>query len=356
MKIVVMGGSFNPPTLAHQKLMLAAVDQVRADLGIYVPSSYDYVRRKLSRAKHPEETMDEQLRLQMLQKMAEEDLRLTVDDCEYRRTGRGYTYETLEFLQEKYPEAEIFFLAGGDKLDIIPRWHRIKDFLERFHIIVTNREDYDAEAELAANPFLNTYRERFMILPCPAGIDGISSSAVREKLRTEDYEGAKEMLHPEAYEIMMDPRNRSEINTFRGRYSFLSNFYEAPVTYRDLTYGNAEAAFQAQKCRTEEERLPFTEYNPPRAKSAGRRVNLRPDWEEVKVGLMEEIVRAKFSQNEELKFLLLGTGDALLVEGNTWNDTFWGVNLKTGRGENHLGILLMKIRDELRVSEDTMNP
>ena len=80
----------------------------------------------------------------------------------------------------------------------------------------------------------------------------------------------------------------------------------------------------------------------------GRRVKLRPDWEQVKVGLMEEIVRAKFTQNEDLKQRLLATGDKRLAEGNTWGDTFWGVDLRSGRGENHLGRILMRVRDELK--------
>ena len=99
--------------------------------------------------------------------------------------------------------------------------------------------------------------------------------------------------------------------------------------------------------RTEEEKLPFTQARPGKCKGMGRRVKLRPDWEQVKVGLMEEIVRAKFTQNEELKRLLLATGDKRLAEGNTWGDTFWGVDLRTGQGENHLGRILMKVRGEL---------
>ena len=125
-----------------------------------------------------------------------------------------------------------------------------------------------------------------------------------------------------------------KIDHFRGEYAFLSNFWEAPVTYKGLTYGSNEAAFQAQKCMTEEEKMEFTQ--------------LRPDWEEVKVGIMEEIVRAKFTQNEYLKWRLVGTGDAYLEEGNTWHDTCWGVDAKTGVGENHLGKILMKVRSELQ--------
>ena len=61
---------------------------------------------------------------------------------------------------------------------------------------------------------------------------------------------------------------------------------------------------------------------------------------------MEDICRAKFTQNEELKKKLIDTGDATLIEGNTWNDTFWGVC--NGVGENNLGKILMKIREELK--------
>ena len=139
-----------------------------------------------------------------------------------------------------------------------------------------------------------------------------------------------------------------KIDHFRGEYAFLSNFWEVPVTYKGLTYGSNEAAFQAQKCMTEEEKQPFTEMRPAKSKKAGRQVQLCPDWEDVKVGIMEEIVRAKFTQNEDLKELLLATGELVLEEGNTWGDTFWGVDAKTREGRNHLGRILMRVRKELQ--------
>lgn len=138
------------------------------------------------------------------------------------------------------------------------------------------------------------------------------------------------------------------INQFRDEYDFLSNFYEAPVTWEELTYPHAEAAFQAAKVLTLEERLPFTGLSPTQAKHRGRRVALRPDWEEVKTQVMEEVVRAKFTQNPDLAARLIATGDAELVEGNTWNDTCWGVSLRTGRGQNRLGRILMQVRSELK--------
>ena len=142
--------------------------------------------------------------------------------------------------------------------------------------------------------------------------------------------------------------NMNTINEFRGDNYFLSNFYEADVEYNGLTYKNNEAAFQAQKVTDPEEQKKFTELAPNKAKALGRRVKLREDWEEVKVGIMHDIVLNKFTQNKELKAKLLNTKDSKLIEGNTWNDTFWGVSSKTGKGRNELGKILMQVREEIK--------
>ena len=136
------------------------------------------------------------------------------------------------------------------------------------------------------------------------------------------------------------------ITAFRGAYASPSTVYESPVTFHGVTYQCAEAAFQAQKCLTTAEKQEFAALTPIKAKRRGRQVTLRSDQDEIKLALMGEIVRAKFSENETLKNMLLATGDVELKEGNTWNDTFWGIDQKTGSGENHLGKILMKIRDE----------
>lgn len=136
------------------------------------------------------------------------------------------------------------------------------------------------------------------------------------------------------------------INEFRGEYYFLSNFFEADVYFNGIVYGNNEAAFQAQKSLSHFERMRFASLNPSEAKKLGRKIKLRSDWESVKTDIMYEICKAKFSQNPELKAKLLATGDKHLEEGNTWGDKIWGT--VDGAGENRLGIILMKVRDELR--------
>lgn len=133
------------------------------------------------------------------------------------------------------------------------------------------------------------------------------------------------------------------IDKFEGEYFFLSNFYECPINYHGLTYRNSEAAFHAQKnvSRARE----FCDLSPSEAKRLGRRVELREDWEEVKLRIMYSIVKTKFTQHRNLKKKLLSTGNQELVEGNWWNDCYWGVC--KGIGQNNLGKILMKVRDEL---------
>ena len=134
------------------------------------------------------------------------------------------------------------------------------------------------------------------------------------------------------------------INNFENEYYFLNNYFEVPVTVEGITYKNSESAFQAQKTSNISERKNFADLDPDSAKALGYKVNLRSDWEEVKVQKMYEVNKAKFEQNPELKEKLIATGLEELVEGNDWGDRFWGVD---GTGENRLGKILMKIRMEL---------
>ena len=136
----------------------------------------------------------------------------------------------------------------------------------------------------------------------------------------------------------------SIINAFRKEYFFLSNFYKCNVTYNGITFNSSEAAFQAQKCPARE--AEFSKLDASDAKAMGRHVTLRRDWESVKDNAMYEIVKAKFTQNETLKERLLATGDSELVEGNDWNDKYWGVC--NGYGKNMLGKILMRVRRELK--------
>ena len=135
------------------------------------------------------------------------------------------------------------------------------------------------------------------------------------------------------------------IDFFRDKYDFLSNFFPCEINYNGLFYHSTEATFQAQKTLDLRVRAKFVSLSASESKRFGREVELRPDWEDTKLKVMEDLIRIKFS-NSILKERLLMTGDEELVEGNYWKDYYWGVC--NGRGLNHLGIILMKIREEIR--------
>lgn len=135
------------------------------------------------------------------------------------------------------------------------------------------------------------------------------------------------------------------ITSFKGQYEFLSNFSPAIVTFEGKEYPTVEHAYQAAKTLSEAYRF-YVGIAPTagEAKKRGRRVPIREDWNQVKIVIMRELLRQKFTC-PNLKSQLLATGDAELVEGNWWGDTFWGVC--NGTGDNHLGKLLMELRKSL---------
>ena len=136
------------------------------------------------------------------------------------------------------------------------------------------------------------------------------------------------------------------IDSFTGEFRWLSNFYPSPIKYEGIIYPSVEHAYQAAKVLDRSKRKQFLHIKPGEAKRLGKRVRLREDWEKVRFGIMEDLLRLKFTRHADLKEKLLETGNEELIEGNNWSDFEWGVC--NGRGKNHLGRLLMKVRDSLR--------
>jgi len=139
------------------------------------------------------------------------------------------------------------------------------------------------------------------------------------------------------------------IKEFQGQYRWLSNFWYCEVEFDGIKYPTVEHAYQAAKCLKPLDRQ-FILHDCPKpgdAKRAGRKLKIRPDWEEMKLANMFNLLKEKF-KNPDLRKKLLNTGNEHLQEGNMWGDRFWGVDLKTNQGKNWLGVLLMKVRDEIR--------
>jgi len=136
------------------------------------------------------------------------------------------------------------------------------------------------------------------------------------------------------------------INTFIGEYRFLSNFHKCQVILDGRAYPSVEHAYQAAKTDNQALRFRIRHLELPiDAKRLGSRIPPRENWDQAKVAVMQQLLQSKF-RNPELRRSLLGTGDEELVEGCWWGDEFWGRH--DGRGQNHLGRLLMELRSDIR--------
>lgn len=148
-------------------------------------------------------------------------------------------------------------------------------------------------------------------------------------------------------------------------YAALSNFYiGAPISIPGLgsaqTYMTGEHAYAAMKCWGVKSNKNYDRIvaapDPQSAKTLGRTLPMRPDWEEVKYDVMLAVLRAKFTLTREEGKMLLNTGDALLIEGTYWEDEVWGVDLIVDSplhapGRNWLGTMLMARRAELKAEK-----
>jgi ribA/ribD-fused uncharacterized protein len=137
------------------------------------------------------------------------------------------------------------------------------------------------------------------------------------------------------------------IRTFDGEYAFLSNFYSAPIAFESVLFPTSEHAYQAQKFVSSDMRVAIASINDPSdVKRFARSFPITPDWEQLRVEVMLNVVRTKFACHRSLGRQLSDTGEELLQEDNTWGDSFWGT--VGSHGENWLGRILMHIRAERR--------
>jgi ribA/ribD-fused uncharacterized protein len=149
----------------------------------------------------------------------------------------------------------------------------------------------------------------------------------------------------------MSTENINIISSFDGDFRFLSNFWPCEVNLDGEVYSTTEHAYQASKSIHPGVRKLVRELKTPgQAKRFSHKITKRPDWLEVRQEIMLVLNRQKFAKGSDLAEMLLLTGDAFIKEGNTWHDNDWGscTCVDCGdKGQNMLGLILMKIRDEL---------
>ena len=169
--IVVFGGAFNPPTLAHLDIYHHVKQHVDCEKFIYLPVSSLYTKRSLASNHH---------RFQMLKLMTEGYPDIEVSGMEFDDSDYLGTYQSLLRFQERYQESEIAFLIGADNLPKLHKWINAASLLNDFRFIVVNRNHQDLNKVISADPFLSQHQDNFIVLP-EFHVE-ISSTAFRDSL------------------------------------------------------------------------------------------------------------------------------------------------------------------------------
>ncbi len=169
--LIVYGGAFNPPTIAHYEVVKKVVEQLNPQKIIFMPVADHYDKKDLIECHH---------RINMLNILAKKiDSNVIVSDIEKHQEKFRGTLHTLDEVADKYKTTSIGFIIGADNLLEISEWIRIDELLEKYKVIVLKRDNIDINKVIKHNRVLNKYQDKFIILNCFKQLD-ISSSEFRE--------------------------------------------------------------------------------------------------------------------------------------------------------------------------------
>lgn len=195
-RLVIMTGSFNPMTLAHIEIMKKAIEGTGSEIGGFVATSDKYLRQKSAKRKNsfilPEET-----RQNIIEQVCREDASMRFLGFEKKIND---SYSIFKSTAKAYPDYEILYACGADKLKSIPKWKNISLFFEQFKLVVFERADVDAASLVEENEIFRKNRDSIVILPPAEGLEGVSSTEVRRRfLGGEDY---SELVPAATYDVL----------------------------------------------------------------------------------------------------------------------------------------------------------
>lgn len=184
MRIVIVGGAFNPPTLAHIELAKEAKKQVNADLAILIPSKLSYMQswKKYQNS----DIYRDDIRKEAV--LACECEWLKADTCEMDGLVSGKTYDAIQYIKNKYHTVDVYFAIGSDKLEEITRWAEAKELLSSEKFIVMQRNNDDIGSIIRSNESLSEHTSSFVRCEAIEKYQNYSSTLVRKYLTSENNE------------------------------------------------------------------------------------------------------------------------------------------------------------------------
>lgn len=166
MKIGIFGGCFNPPHKMHKKIAMELIKQGYVDKVIFVPTGDSYEKEGLAKFDY---------RLKMLELMIENEENLEVSSVS-RVDDYQFTYQVLDYFQEKYPEAEIYFACGTDNLSYFDEWDEYEYILQNYKLLIIDRRD-DLDEMLKR---YEKYKNNIIVTNIKT--KNLSSTEIREKI------------------------------------------------------------------------------------------------------------------------------------------------------------------------------
>ncbi len=200
-KIIVLGGSFNPLTKAHGKIIKYLVNFFDAEKGILLITNK--IHNHSINNFNNKEILPIELRIKILNEFIKQNKNIELDLHEIDDEN-STTYKSLNYLKEKYKDDEILFVIGSEKLQNLDKWYRIDDILKDFKFIVVKRNNGVLNRIINENSFLKGHEKSFIFIDPSFDLTGISSTKIREYLYKKDEKDLEKLTYDFVINILKE--------------------------------------------------------------------------------------------------------------------------------------------------------
>lgn len=192
-RIVIFGGTFNPPTRAHLDIATEALYYLDAEKVLFVPVSDLYKKDDVEISYH---------RVNMLNLAIGNFRRLEIDFTEVDAVKLTYTYETIEKIKSQYQDKELFLLIGADNLEDFKNWKNQRSIMENCSLLVVNRNNSSIDETIESNEILTEFKDK--VIEAPIEEIEISSTEVRNRIASGELEGLENLVDKEVIEYIIE--------------------------------------------------------------------------------------------------------------------------------------------------------
>ena len=192
-RIVIFGGTFNPPTRAHLDIATEALYYLDAEKVLFVPVSDLYKKDDVEISYH---------RVNMLNLAIGNFRRLEIDFTEVDAVALTYTYKTVEKIKSRYQDKELFLLIGADNLEDFKNWKNQRSIMENCSLLVVNRNNSSIDEIIESNEILTEFKDK--VIEAPIEEIGISSTEVRNRIASGELEGLENLVDKEVIDYIIE--------------------------------------------------------------------------------------------------------------------------------------------------------